>query len=200
MGIISNYPLNTEHFKKWLRLEAEINDWRRIVRVDDTTILISKFEEDFARNLHQSISQIPELLKLPIIKMQYTNSAMKNNNIERTKNWYHAVSYIIDSSLNKTNIDNNRVIEIQAGIDSIYSILETILWTSPKTMDTYKPHEGEITAYEDLLKSMENSHDIFTKYYGNYENRKVVNHCPGAIIAKTLITHAWEVCTKTSLK
>ena len=51
-----------------------------------------------------------------------------------------------------------------------------------------------------MLKSMVDNHDIFTKYYGNYEDRKVVNHCPGATIAKKMLTHAWKVCTTTNLK
>jgi hypothetical protein len=192
--------INPEKFENWLKFHAQINEWRRIVRVDEETILVSKFKEDFSHALHTSISQIPDLLELNVIKMQYQNSAIISKDIQRTKNWYNAITAFVDSYQNKLKMDTNRIAEIQAGIDSVYSILETILWTNPKVMDIYKPHEGEIIAYKEILKSMEDNPGIFSKYYGNYEDHKVVNYCPGATIAKTMLTQAWEVCTTTSLK
>ena len=200
MSSITNCPINHEKFAKWLKNDAEINEWRRIVRIDDENILISKFKEDFAQNLHKSIALIPELLDLKIIQMQYQNLAITNKNAQRTKNWYQAINSIVNSSQYQAELGKKRVAEILAGIDSVYSILETILWTSPKVFDAYKPHAGEIIAYKDMLKSMVDNQDIFTKYYGNYEDRKVVNHCPGATIAKKMLTHAWKVCTTTNLK
>ena len=200
MNSISENSIEPEKFEKWLKVHAEINEWRRIVRVEEETILVSKFKEDFAHTLHKSISQIPEFLELNIIKMQYQNSAIVNKNIHRTKNWYQAINTVVNSHQSKIILNKSRIAEIQAGIDSVYSILETILWTNPKIMDTYQPHEGEIIAYEDMLESMGKNTGIFTKYYGNYEGHKVVNYCPGATIAKTMLMQAWEVCTTISLK
>ena len=61
--------INPEKFENWLKFHAQINEWRRIVRVDEETILVSKFKEDFSHALHTAISQIPDLLELNVIKM-----------------------------------------------------------------------------------------------------------------------------------
>ena len=34
--------INPEKFENWLKFHAQINEWRRIVRVDEETILVSK--------------------------------------------------------------------------------------------------------------------------------------------------------------
>ena len=54
-----------------------------------------------------------------------------------------------------------------------------------------------MTAYAEALARMDDDSSIFTRYYGDFEGRRVENHCPGARVARRLIAQAWGICTQT---
>ena len=101
-----------------------------------------------------------------------------------------------EGKLKKLTIGNNSV--GPAGVESVAALLEATLWSAPILADEeYTPKKGEIQAFHDNLRTLADGSDIFTRFYGQYENKTVVNHCPGALIARQLLISGWECCTKT---
>ena len=77
----------------------------------------------------------------------------------------------------------------------MYAILQTLLWTDPKIGAPYQSRSAERTAYLEAIASMDDAHDMFTRVYGWYEDRQVLNHCPGAPFARVMLEQGWRICS-----
>ena len=49
--------------------------------------------------------------------------------------------------------------------------------------------------FADTLARMDDDSSIFTRYYGEFHGLPVVNHCPGAPIARRLLAEGWQLCS-----
>jgi hypothetical protein len=93
---------------------------------------------------------------------------------------------------------------IVPGIESVQAVLDSILWTAPNIDQDYSPNAGEVEAYAEFeagLLARERDEaltgrDIFTRYYGELDGRRVENYCPGAPFARRLLAQAWRICTR----
>jgi hypothetical protein len=59
----------------------------------------------------------------------------------------------------------------------------------------WQPRDSEREAFADALARMEDANSLFTRFYGDFEGRRVENHCPGAAVARGLLQQAWDICT-----
>jgi len=193
------FESKTSEFSIWLQTETMTTEPRRIVRTDEKEILISKVEPGFAQQLHQTLdllgldSQRGILAGLP--ERMWSNF---DGVTPRVDAWRLGIIQSLIDNQGKLSLNDERVKEIQIGVESVAALLEATLWSAPILADEeYTPKKGEIQAFHDNLRTLADGSDIFTRFYGQYENKTVVNHCPGALIARQLLISGWECCTKT---
>ena len=187
-----NSPLS-----QWLASEVHVDEPRRIVRTDDTTILLSKVEPGFALELHNTLDLLgftsDDDFKLKIKERMWDAYP---ESMSRVEAWRKSVKDILVQSGDKFSIPAARLNEIQIGVDSVAALLDATLWTSPALADdSYEPESGESKAYLENLQALTDGSDIFTRFYGYYEGKSVMNHCPGALFARKLLATGWEICT-----
>ena len=191
-------------------LEPALNAWlvdahgvdrpRRIVRADAERMLVSKFEPGFAARLHELLELMPELFDEAAVVAAYDEHArMAPPGTLRTAAWHAAMHARLRAAGDRHAIPDLRQAEVRTGIDSVYAVLDSVLWTAPRVGDGgYSPAPGEIAAYRDGLDRLAPERDLFTRHYGLFEGRDVVNHCPGASFARAMLAHAWRACTGTA--
>jgi hypothetical protein len=187
--------VSEDHFHHWLRHVAGIEDWRRIARDDGERILISKFEGGFAAGVHELIALMPELFDEPAILAVYEREAATAPGTSRVDAWHRALHAMLRAAGDRHAIPNLRQAEVRTGIDSVYAILQTLFWTDPKCGASYQSRAAERSAYLEAIVSMDDVHDMFTRVYGWYEDRQVLNHCPGAPFARVMLEQGWRVCS-----
>jgi len=189
-------PISEDDFQRWLRDVAGIQDWRRIVRDDGDRILVSKFREGFAAGVHELIALMPELFDEPAVHAAYEREATEaERGTSRVDAWHRAMHTMLRAAGARHDISNLRQAEVRTGIDSVYAILQTILWTDPKVGAPFESRRAERSAYLEAITSMDDAHDMFTRVYGIYAGRQVVNHCPGAPFARTMLEQGWRICS-----
>ena len=179
--------------QRWINIDLGIEGTRRIVRDDDNTLLISKFEIGFAAGVHELLSQTPELFEEQSVAEAYERETHQGG--DRLSAWHRGMHAMLREAGNREGISDLRQAEIRAGIDSVYAILSTVLWTNPSIEDSYTPSEGERDAYQEALSSLSEERDLFTRIYGQFKGRVVVNHCPGASVARLMLEQGWSACT-----
>jgi hypothetical protein len=181
-----------ERLARWLT-DRGIEGSRRVVRASSDVILVSKFEPGFAAHLHEAIDRLPELFELAAVTARYASADM---GATRAEGWRLGVSGLLADVGPTRGLDRDQLAEIQAGIDSVAALLDSILWTAPTVgAGGWKVSPAEVTAYEEALGRMDDDSSIFTRYYGHFEGARVENHCPGAQVARRLFTQAWALTT-----
>ena len=186
-------PSYIDDFSRWLRDTAGIEQWRRIVRDDGERILVSKFEAGFAASVHELIALMPELFDEPAVRAAYEHEAEAATGTSRIDVWNRALHSMLRAAGERHSIPNLRQAALRTGIDSVYAILQALLWTDPKVDAPFESRESERSAYLEAIESMDDAHDMFTRVYGWYEDRQVVNHCPGALFARVMLEQGWRV-------
>lgn len=182
---------------RWLRDERGIAEPRRVARVDDETILVSKFEPGFAARLHEVLARLPELFDAGVVAERFAGRAGHLDGCtSRVACWHGAMLAMLAELGEARAIGRVECAQVGAGIDSVAAFLDTILWSSP-ALRTEPPvvEDGETAAYRDAVARMDADPSIFTRHYGRFEDRDVVNHCPGAPFARVLLAQAWTACT-----
>ena len=184
-------------FSQWLITEARVSEPRRIVRSDETTVLVSKVESGFAVELHNTLDLLgfksDDDFKLQV-RTHMWEAYPKN--MGRVEAWRLSVKDVLLESSKEYSIPVVRLNEIQIGVDSVAALLDATLWTIPVLGDdAYQPTKGESKAYLENLKALNDGSDIFTRFYGYYAGKAVMNHCPGASFARELLSSGWEICT-----
>lgn len=182
----------------WLRDDLEVEGDRRVVRVTDQEILVSKFEAGFAARLHELLDRLPEIFDEAAVVEAYERMARTlPADTPRVDAWHAAMHAALAAAGERLGIEDSRLREVRVGIDSVRAVLEAVLWSGPAVSDDYTPRSGEVEAYQDGLAALADERDIFTRYYGNFDGRAVRNHCPGARFARRMLAQGWRACTGT---
>jgi hypothetical protein len=182
----------------WMHDELGVEEYRRVVRVTDQEILVSKFEPGFAAGLHDLLDRLPELFDEATVVANYRKIAtVLPADTPRVDAWHGAMHRALAQAGVRLEIDDMRLAEVRTGIDSVRAVMDAVLWTGPAVSDAYKPRSGEVQAYRDGLALLADDRDIFTRYYGDFADRPVRNHCPGSAFARRMLAHAWLACTDT---
>lgn len=182
---------------KSARLEAwfetrGVEGSRRVVRESEEAIIVSKFEPGFAPRLFEALDHIPELFDLDAVRARY---AQVERGVNRVEAWRRAANGILGELGPPRGLDADQLAEIRAGTDSVAALLDSVLWSGPVTESSWQPSSAELGARDDALARMNDDSSIFTRYYGDFEGKRVENHCPGARVARRLFAQAWEICT-----
>ncbi len=182
---------------RWLRDVAGIAEPRRVVRRSPSAILVSKFDEGFAARLHETIDRLPEMFDDALLAARFDELAAREPERQRVETWRLAVSDVLGGAAAREGLHTDAVAEVQAGIDSVAALLDSILWTSPLAGSAHSPEPSELEAYNDIRARMDAEPGIFTRYYGSFEGVPVENHCPGSQVARRLFAQAWAICVRS---
>jgi hypothetical protein len=177
-----------------LRDVAGIDEPRRIVRTDRERILVSKFDPGFAARLHDALARLPELFDLEEVSREYRRLAALDSASTRVDTWHRAICELLARVATARSISGDQQAEIRAGIDSVAGLLAALLWSNPAVGDDRGPSGGEADALTDVLARMDADPGIFTRIYGSFQDRAVVNHCPGAPFARLFLLQGWTIC------
>jgi len=186
-------PLDPEALQRWINDDLGIEGTRRLVRDDGHEALVSKFDEGFAAGVHELIAKMPELFEQEAVAAAYRAEAASGG--LRLDAWHRAMHAMLRTAGEREGISDLRQAEVRTGIDSVYAILGTALWSDPTVDEGFAPGNGERVAYLDALASLSDGRGIFTRVYGQFEGRTVLNHCPGASFARVMLAQGWTACT-----
>ncbi len=182
----------------WLRDELGLEEYRRVVRENESTIVVSKFEPGFAPNLFETVDALPELFDDEAVTAEYeriaADRAARGESPLRTEVWREASLALLRRYAEQRGIDQGRQAHVVPGIESVQAVLDTILWTAPTIIDEYAPGPGESAAFQEF-DSGDMERDIFTRYYGALEGKRVENYCPGSQLARRLLAQGYRICT-----
>ena len=192
----------------WLESRG-IEGSRRIARQSGDAILVSKFEPGFAARLYEALDRVPELFDEAEVRRRYAELPPETNRVEA---WRLAVNALLAELGPARGLDPDQLAEIRAGTDSVAALLDSCLWTAPAVASSWQPSTAEREAYTDALARIDlpspasaaetsaqevregsGVRAIFTRYYGDFEGKRVENHCPGAPVARRLFAQAWAV-------
>lgn len=185
--------------RAWLRDALGIVEYRRLARLDDETALVSKFEAGFAPALHSILDRLPQLLDEDTVARAYAAASSAAGAGElRVDAWDRAMRRLLVAACELEGIDeDNQQAFVRVGVDSVRAVLDSVLWTAPTVDDEhYTPARGEQSAYLDATRHLA-GRDLWTRTYGEFEERLVQNHCPGAAYARVMLEQGWRVCTGT---
>ncbi len=188
-------PGRAERFATWLRDAAGIVEPRRVVRDDAGGILVSKFEEGFAARLLGAVDDLRDIFDPETVAARYERTGGESPGIARVDCWRLAVRSLLIDATEAGRITREQRAEVEAGVDSVAALMASILWTSPVIGDDSTPKSGELAAYREALEAMNAENSLFTRFYGEFEGVRVVNHCPGARVARRLLEQAWRITT-----
>ena len=184
--------MDTARFERWLA-DRGIEGPRRVVRESEDAILVSKFEFGFAARLYRALDLLPELFDAACIEARYHAQPPATPRVEA---WRLAINALLDELGPARGLDGDQLAEIRAGTDSVAALLDSVLWTAPALSDErWQPSEAELDAHADAIARMDDDSSIFTRYYGEFDGKRVENHCPGAPVARRLFAQAWSMVT-----
>ena len=189
----SDSAIDPDALQHWINDDLGIEGARRLVRDDGEQILVSKFDAGFAAGVHGLIAHMPELFEESSVTGAYEAAAVEGG--ARLDAWHRGMHAMLRAAGEREDISDLRQAEVRTGIDSVYAVLSTALWSDPQVDEPYAPGPGERTAYLDALASLSDGRDLFTRVYGQFEGRLVVNHCPGAPFARVMLAQGWTACT-----
>ena len=163
---------------------------RRLVRESGDAILVSKFEPGFAARLYEALDRVPELFDEAAVRRRYSALPPETSRVEA---WRLAINALLADLGPARGLDPDQLAEIRAGTDSVAALLDSCLWTAPTVGSDWQPSTAEREACADALARMEDESSIFTRYYGEFEGKRVENHCPGTPVARKLFAQAWAI-------
>lgn len=185
-----------QRFAAWLAELGPDVAGRRPVRVTAREILVSKVEEGFAARLHQSLAALGTLLGREAVANRYSELARQSPAATRVAIWQAAVRSLLADAVSDGLVPPEARREVEIGVESVAALLDTILWSEPAVGADYRPGAGEISAYADALTKMNEDSGLFTRFYGEFEGKPVVNHCPGIATARQLLGDGWAICAE----
>lgn len=194
----SETAANDPGLAAWLRDQCGVEEPRRVVRRSSGVILVSKFDAGFAARLYEAIALLPDVFEDEAVAARYREIAADEPGAERVETWRRAVRSLLEEHEAAGVVDGARRAEIEAGVDSVAALVASVLWSSPVVGDGFVAGAAEHEAYQDALARMDADPGMFTRYYGMYEGAAVVNHCPGAPLARRLVAQAWRICGQSA--
>ena len=183
-----------QRLNAWLA-ELGIEGHRRIVRRTPSTTLVSKFEPGFAQALIARLENFPGLFDLADVRAYYARLAESAPNETRAATWHRASLELLAEHAGKHSLEPRDVAEVEAGIDSVAALLDSVLFTGPIAGSDAAISEAEAAAYAEVLERMDAESSLFTRNYGYFDDTLVVNHCPGSRFARQLFEQAWTICS-----
>ncbi|MCK9487053.1 MAG: hypothetical protein M0R73_10230 [Dehalococcoidia bacterium] len=182
----------------WMHDVLGVEGYRRVVRATRDEVLVSKFEPGFAARLHSLLDELPEIFDEDTVVEAYQRAAHDlPADTPRVDAWHAAMHGALAALGERLGVEDHRLAEVRVGIDSVRAVLEAVIWSAPSVTDEYSPRNGEVEAYRDGMAALADDRDIFTRYYGDFDGRPVVNHCPGAQFARRMLAQGWLACTGT---
>ena len=182
----------------WLASECGVAEPRRIVRADRERILVSKVAPGFTLDLYKLVQLMPELFdEVRAIEACELRARSADAHTPRSENWRAAMHEMLAEAGRHNAIEPHRLAEVRTAIDSVFAVLDAVLWSRRTLAQAARPEPGEIDAYRDGAARLAPGGELFRRYYGQFEGRAVENHCPGAALARSMLAHAWRACTGT---
>lgn len=169
---------------------------RRVVRADADVVVLSKLQPGETQTLFAAVEALPELFDAAAVGVEYGRvvAAYRERGEAplRTTAWREAVESLLDRLGAERGIDAAARRLLAPGLDSVQAVLDAVLWSAP-TVDSDAPASaGERAALADVLEA--DDHDLFRRYYGSVDGRRVESYCPGAPFARRLLAQAFAVC------
>ena len=187
-----------DRMQRWFRETLEIDEDRRIARVDDESIVASKLPPGAAGLVHHVVDRLPEILDADAIQTAYQSRAAElPPGAPRVQAWHQGMTLLLRARTHDRGIPDVERDLIQPGIDSVEGVIDAVLWTQPTVGVDYVPNDAERSAFLDATERIDGGRDVFTRVFGLFENRHVLNVCPGASFARTMLDQAWQACTGT---
>ena len=184
---------------QWLAAERGVLEPRRIVRVDDERILVSKVAPGFAVDLYRLVQLMPELFdEARVVEACERRARTADAQTPRSENWRAAMHEVLGAAGRRHALAAHRLAEVRTAIDSVFAVLDAVLWSRRTLAQPARAEPGEIAAYRDGAAELAPGGGRFRRYYGQFEGRAVENQCPGAALARTMLAHAWRACTGTA--
>jgi hypothetical protein len=197
---MTDHETSDEVLQAWLKEALGLDEYRRVVRESDTTVVISKFPPGFTQELFATMDALPDLLEDATVAAEYdriaAEHAARGEASLRTQVWRDASEALLERLGRERGLSAESLHHVLPGIESVQAVLDTILWSAPTITDDYKPAAGEIEAYEEFVA--DESGRIFTRFYGDLAGRSVENYCPGSQFARRLVAQAWRICTRNA--
>jgi len=135
-----------EELNAWLR-EAGIDGPRRIVRTSESVVLVSKFGPGFAQQLLARLETLPQLFDARWTRTAYVNLAATEPAETRVNTWHRAVLGLLAACATQQQLESAHVAEVEAGIDSVAALLDSVLFTGPLAGSDEPASEAERSAY-----------------------------------------------------
>jgi hypothetical protein len=190
--------LRDSALRAWLRSEVGLAEYRRVVREGDSAIVISKFEPGFSQDLFATVDLLPELFDAGVVGAEYERLAEAHQALGeapmRTAVWREASEAELNRLCAQRGIDEQRLMFVLPGIESVQAVMDSILWTAPLVGGDYEPAAGEVEAFREF-QDAQDERSLFTRYYGELDGKRVENYCPGAPFGRRLVAQAWAICT-----
>jgi hypothetical protein len=179
-----------------LREELGIREPRRVVRADGRVIVLSKLAAGESKDLFAAVEALPELFDAAVIAGEYERLRLelvaRGEAPLRSAVWRMAVESLLDRLVPDRGIEAARRL-ITPGIESVQAALDAVLWSAPSVASDDPPVAAEREALRELLSAADR--DLFTRYYGEVDGRRVESYCPGAPYARRLLETAFAVCS-----
>lgn len=190
-------PELQQRLQQWFRETLEIDEERRIARLDDESIIASKLPPGAAALVYEVVDKLPEILDADAVRKGYEARASEvPPEMPRVQVWFQAMALLLRDRALYREIPSTERDLVQPGIDSVAGVLDAVLWTQPTVGDAdYAPNDAERAAFLDATERIDGGRDIFTRVFGIFEGRHVLNVCPGAPFARTMLDQAWTACT-----
>ncbi len=185
-----------DELNAWLR-EAGIEGPRRIVRTSESGILVSKFEPGFAQLLLARLEALPELFDIDAVRAAHAELATREPAATRVHTWHQAMLGLLTECAKQQQLDADQIAEVEAGIDSVAALLDSVLFMGPLAGSNEPASEAERSACGEALERLDGESSLFTRQYGLFEGKLVVNHCPGSRFARELFEQGWAICAGT---
>jgi hypothetical protein len=188
--------------REWLRSERGLDEYRRIVRESEGTVVISKFEPGFSQELFATVDLLSELFEEHTVAERYLalveSYAARGESPSRTAVWREASESLLEELCTARGIDEHRRMFVLPGIESVQAVMDSILWSAPTIAERdYAPNPGEVEAFREF-EGGPDERTLFTRYYGELDGKRVENYCPGAPFGRRLVAQAWNICTGAS--
>lgn len=186
-----------DRLRRWLASEHGIAEPRRLARVDDDRLLVSKFPPGFIARVGATLDRLDLLAEPDPLAAATADRARRFPGESSVEGWRAAACDLVRERAAARNLTDEDAELVTAGIESVAALMQAVLWSVPVAGEPREAAPGERAAYRDALARTEGSGDIFTRTYGSFEGRAVVAHCPGAPYARALLESAWRACTGT---
>jgi hypothetical protein len=134
---------SAQRFEAWLA-ERGFEGERRRVRESPDGILVSKFGPGFAARLHDALDRVPELHDANGLAARYAATPAGTPRVEA---WRLAVESLLAALGRERGLSRDQLSEVQAGVDSVAGLMDSVLWTSPTLGTEWTPSPAEASAY-----------------------------------------------------